>query len=85
MGDNIPLYDETNWMKTIVSNQFHGLLHLNKFGETYSYCLTKSINSGLPILYNNIGSFKERLNQNEHYIKVIDDESQYDNNNLLLQ
>ena len=53
------------------------LLHLNKWGETYCYTLTKSLNSGLPILYNNIGAFKERIPLAEHYFKAIDKESDY--------
>jgi hypothetical protein len=80
---NIPRYTEENWYNLIIYHQFHCLLHLNKFGETYSYTLTKSINSGLPILYNNVGSFKYRIPKKEHYIKVIDDEKDYDNEGLL--
>ena len=74
-------YNETNWPYKLKSHNIHGLLHLNKFGETYSYALSKSINSGLPILYNGIGSIKDRLyNKNYHYFKVIDIEDDYDNN-----
>ena len=29
--------------------------------ETYSYTLSIMLNTGLPILYNNIGSYKDRL------------------------
>ena len=32
---------------------------LNEWGETYGYLLTKIINSGLPLLYNNFGAVKE--------------------------
>lgn len=39
----------------------HGLLYLNGHPETYSYALAKGINSGLPILYTNIGAIKERM------------------------
>ena len=81
---NIPKYDENDWYNFIIKYNFHCLLHLNKFGETYSYCLTKSINSGLPILYNNIGSFKERIPNNiDHYIKVTETEIEYINSDLL--
>lgn len=68
-------YDESNWPEFY--KKVHGLLHLNKYGETYCYTLTKSINSGLPIMYNNIGAFKERIPQEEHYFKVMDHESDY--------
>ncbi len=36
-------------------------MHLSLFEETYCYALTNSINSGLPILHNNYGVFKNRL------------------------
>jgi len=80
---NIPPYTETNWYNAIIFHQFHCLLHLNKFGETYSYTLTKSLVSGLPILYNNIGAFTYRIPRAEHYIKVMDDEKDYENEELL--
>lgn len=74
-GVNVPGYTEDNYAdfyKTV-----HCLLHLNKWGETYCYTLTKSINSGLPILYNNVGAFKERIPPAEHYFKAIEHESDY--------
>jgi len=84
VGINIPIYEEIDWNEYIEAFNFHGLLHLNKWGETYSYALTKSINSGLPILYNNIGAFKTRIPEDvEHYIKVIDCEKDYFNTELL--
>jgi hypothetical protein len=43
------------------TNRLHGLLYLNKWPETYCYALTKGINSGLPILYSDMGAVKERL------------------------
>lgn len=86
VGKNIPEYNESNWHNEMSKHNFHCLLHLNKFGETYSYCLTKSINSGLPILYNNIGSFKERIpKNNEHYKIVINNENEYNNSELLFK
>ena len=85
VGENIPSYDELNWHNKIKEHQFHCLLHLNKYGETYSYALSKSINSGLPILYNNIGALQERLPNNDHYIKVFESEHDMDNNILYVQ
>ncbi len=35
----------------------------------------KKNKSGLPILYNNIGAFKERIPKREHYFIVYDDEN----------
>jgi hypothetical protein len=92
IGLNKDKYSETNWHDFIIKSNFHCLLHLNKFGETYSYTLSKSLNSGLPILYNNIGAYKERIHskcgnhsKSGHYIKVIDHENDYYNTNLLFQ
>jgi hypothetical protein len=70
----IAVYTEQNWHLKIVEYNPHCLLHLNAYGETYCYSLSKSINSGLPILYNNIGAFKERIPHKEHY-KIVMDES----------
>lgn len=90
VGKNISEYDESNWCDEMRKHDFHCLLHLNKYGETYSYALSKSINSGLPILYNSIGAFKERIPNTEeedkrHYIKVIEQESEYDNTEILFK
>ena len=86
VGDNLPKYDENNWSELIENYNIHGLLHLNKWGETYSYALTKSINSGLPILYNNFGAFKNRIPKNvEHYVKVCESEDEYSNDKLLFK
>ena len=88
VGKNISEYDESNWQDEMRKHHFHCLLHLNKYGETYSYALSKSLNSGLPILYNNIGAFKERIPNTEeedkrHYIKVIEHESEYEDKEIL--
>jgi hypothetical protein len=84
VGKTIPKYTEENWESFVKRYQFHCLLHLNKYGETYSYCLTKSLITGLPILYNNIGAYKERIPPyNKHYLKVIEKESDYSNQELL--
>ena len=83
LGKNIPEYTELNWYEKMKEHYFHCLLHLNKYGETYSYSLSKSINSGLPILYNNIGAFKERIPNNEHYTKVYDSENNMTNPDVL--
>lgn len=87
---NIPAYEESNWYDEMRKHNFHCLLHLNKYGETYSYALSKSINSGLPILYNSIGAFKERIpntkeEDKRHYIKVTKHESEYDDYKLLFE
>jgi hypothetical protein len=66
-----PEYTENELYKIFQENNIHLLTYLNKWGETYCYSLTKGINSGLPILYNNIGALKERLNPlNDFYFPV---------------
>lgn len=69
-------YNEGEIFSLLEKNNIHGLVFLNKWGETYSYSLTKGINSGLPILYSNIGAYIERLQNNEKYFPICD------NNNI---
>jgi FkbM family methyltransferase len=75
IGENIPPYKETEFYDYIRKYNINGFLLLNELAETYCYLLTKIINSGLPLLYNNYGAIKERLqHNNEHYFKVFDKE-----------
>ncbi len=78
VGQNIPYYNEVDFYEYIRKYNINGFLLLNEWGETYGYLLTKIINSGLPLLYNNFGAVKERLNgtqeKQEHYFKVYDNE-----------
>jgi len=76
-GVNIPRYDEDTFFEHIKLYNIHGLLALNKWGETYSYALTKYLLSGLPILYNSFGSFKERIPAEDRYICALDNETEY--------
>lgn len=82
-GYNIPKYNEVDFFKQIETYHIHGLLHLNKWGETYCYSLTKSLMSGLPILYNNIGSFKYRIPNFDKFIINCSNEDQYNNKSIL--
>ena len=75
-------YTETNWTEHVAG--MHGLLHLNKYGETYSYTLTKSLKSGLPLFYNNIGSYRERIPNHPHYMVCAETESDVHDLGLLL-
>ena len=72
VGINIPYYKNTltDYYLTIEKYKIHGLFHLNRWGETYCYGLTKSLLSGLPILYNNFGSFKERIPKDYKKYKI---------------
>lgn len=66
VGLNIDHYinDYTNFINIIKKYNIHGLLYLYKWGDTWGYPLTHGLISGLPIFYNNIGSFKERIPKN---------------------
>lgn len=83
VGKNIPMYKETEFFDYIEKYNIHGLLYLNKWGETYCYSLTKALMSGLPILYNNFGSFTERIPLMEKYIINCAEETEYENKTLL--
>ena len=86
---NFPSYNENELFKLLISYNIHGLTYLNKWGETWCYSLTKGLISELPILYNNFGVFKERIPNNEKYIKVYETENEYNNDinkeNLILR
>jgi hypothetical protein len=85
VGKTIGVYQEDEFYDYVKKYNIHFLLLLNKWGETYCYSLTKYINSGLPILYNNIGACKYRIPPNvEHYKKVIENEMQYNDINILI-
>jgi hypothetical protein len=69
-SDNTKLlntYCDTNIVDAMHGYNIHGITHLSLFEETYCYALTNSINSGIPILYINRGSFNERLKESEKY------------------
>ena len=71
VGQNIPYYKEKEFYDYIRKYNINGFLMLNEWGETYGYLLTKIINSGLPLLYNNFGAVKERIDfTQEHYFKA---------------
>jgi hypothetical protein len=74
-----PSYDENAFFDCLVNNNINCVVHLNKYGETWCYALTKSLCSGVPIIYNNFGSFKERIQNKEWYFKVYDDEKDMHN------
>lgn len=76
---NIPKYNENEFTEFIKKYNINILTFLNKWGETYCYTLTKALNSGLPIFYNNIGSFKERVIKKENHFLNIQNENEYYN------
>ena len=50
------------------------LLFLNTYADTYSYALTKAMCTGIPIFYNNIGAFIERIPSEYPYFKCFNEE-----------
>ena len=60
-------YNDNTIIDNLHINNIHAILHLSLFEESYCYALTNSINSGLPILYLNRGSFSERLHNMDKY------------------
>jgi hypothetical protein len=78
VGDTIPEYEESDFDNFTQRHGIHCLLLLNKWGETYSYALTKCMNTRLPMLYNNFGAFKERIptTNTPHYFVAYDDEAE---------
>lgn len=75
VGQNLPSYNETEYYDYVKIYNIHGLTYLNKFGETWCYSLTKALNTGIPIIYNNVGAFKERITNKPQYFKAFDTES----------
>lgn len=71
---SLPKYDENDFFNVVKKYTLHGLLALNKWGETYGYAMSKYLKSGLPFLYNNIGSFKERVPSKPQYIIAFNEE-----------
>lgn len=86
-GWNIPKYQESDknegFYSAVRKQHVHGLLYLSRWGETYSYTMTKYLGTGLPILYNNFGSFPERLDHitgdgKSSLFPVFQSEAQYE-------
>lgn len=71
VGINCDNYNENNFFNFLNNNKINGLTLLNKWGESYCYSLTKFINSGLPIIFNNIGSCKDRMDKDGRYFDVF--------------
>ena len=85
VNDGLPSYEVSDFFKVVRDYNLHALMHLNAVADTYSYTLSYSMNTGLPIIYNNIGAFKERIFPREHYFKVFDDENMVDYQSLFTQ
>jgi hypothetical protein len=78
VGVTIGNYKEDQFFQLLNKYNIHGLFLLNKYGESWCYLLTKYLFSGLPILYNNIGSFRERITPLENRFSVGDTDGMID-------
>ena len=74
----IPQYKESEFFTVLKNYNIHGILLLNKWGETWSYLLTKVLISGIPFLYNNIGSHRYRIKEYENRFKTGDNDGEID-------
>ena len=68
-------YNDNEIIELLYKNNIHGIMHLSLFEETYCYALTNSINSGLPILHNNNGAFKNRLGDLEERFIIYQEDN----------
>ena len=82
---NIRPYLEEEYYEYIENLNIHCLTFLSKWGETWSYSLSKALNSGLPIIYNNLGVFKERIPKMDHYFLVHEKEGELDDHEKLYE
>ena len=86
INKNIPSYEDNyNSFDSIIKKyNISCLLLLNKYGETFCFSLNKYFKSSLPILYNNIGSFIERIPKtNPNFIINNINETQFYNYEIL--
>jgi len=66
-------YDNKNIFSMIDEYDIDYFLFLSAFEETYSFTLSIAIHTGLPIIYNNIGAYTERLNNYNNCFPFIED------------
>ena len=73
-------YENNNIFNLLREYDIDYFLFLSQFEETYSFTLSLAMHTGLPIIYNNIGSYPERLKEYNNcfpfeendYIKIVD-------------
>jgi hypothetical protein len=76
VGENVIPYKniQKDFNELIRKLNIHLILLFNTFGESWCYYLTKCLNTGVPLFYNNIGSFRERINKKENHFICFDKE-----------
>jgi len=72
-------YENSNIFELIKKYDIDYFLFVSTFEETYSFTLSIALHTGLPIIYNNIGSYTERLEYDNcfsftesEYFKIIE-------------
>lgn len=74
----IERYNDDQFEQHLQQHRVNGLLLLSRYGETYSFALTKHLRCGLPLLYNNFGAHQERIPSSDHYIVCYSREEECD-------
>ena len=75
-------FDNNNIFELIKSYNIDYFLFVSSFEETYSFTLSIALNTGLPIIYNNIGSYIERL-KNYNNCFSFDEDNYYEIKNII--
>ena len=69
-------YNDDELIKKIIENNFDGIIFTSRCPETFSYTLSKAIETELPIIAPEIGAFPERLANYENKLiySLVDNE-----------
>ena len=65
-------YDNSNIFEILKREQIDIFLFVSIFEETYSFTLSIAMQTGLPILYNNIGAYEERLTGRNNTFQITE-------------
>lgn len=79
LQQNLEKYNENEYFEILKNHNIHLLTFLNNYGEAYCYSLSKALQSSLPIIYHNIGSYNERITNNSKYFKINECDNLIDN------
>lgn len=63
---NLGPYNDENTLKILYENNISLIVYLVDCAETYGFCFSWGLLSGIPLLYHNIGAFTERTNVGFH-------------------
>ena len=60
---NLGHYEDASLLDILYKNKISLLVYLVTVGESYGFCFSRGITSGIPLLYHNVGSFVERTKE----------------------